>query len=42
MEDPSKEPLELGFRQKACLLVKVHEDEKAAKHIEQGVEKLHE
>ena len=42
MEDPTKEPLELGFRQKACLLVKVHEDEKAAKYIEKGVEKLYE
>jgi hypothetical protein len=37
MEDPKKEPLELGFRQKVCLLAKTHEDEKAKKYIEKGI-----
>jgi len=38
MEDPTKEPVELGFRQKVCLVVKVHEDEKAKKFISKGVQ----
>jgi len=42
MEDPSKEPVEVSFRQKVCLLAKVHEDEKTRKYIEKGVKKMEE
>lgn len=42
IEDSSKEPFEIGFRQKMCLLMKVHEDEKAKKFIEKGVQSLNE
>lgn len=42
LDDPTKEPLEIGFRAKVCLLAKVHEDEKHRKYIEKGVEQLQE
>ena len=42
IEDPSKEPFEIKFRDKWCILAKVHEDEKARKFVEKGVESLNE